>query len=326
MKDFSVRVPGTEFILRSNRSYRIEGKEDPESPIEFRDREEPFTKIPSPYNTEDAKIVFNPERSIWDTGFYEDSPCYSKEQREYVEETVKTLQENLVVELEKQFPEGALDYRNPGDKKHYLDSWRFVINQKTTIITDTPQNFFGLWAAILDKAVVPKGEENKPIYRALKTPFVIIDRDEKSNKEKTKVFEKANAQRNLLNLVLSEKPKDVEFAVDILEYVGLKGVNKKEPSILTSQFNNWIENKKDSLRNAELFNEELERLSSDEGREELSIFKKIKEGVRTNKISVVRDEMFLRDESIGSNPKTAAKLINKSDNLKTLLFEVINES
>lgn len=327
MEDFSVKVPGTDFTLRSNTTYRIEGRIDSEAPIEF--QREGFSKIPHPLNYEDAKITFDPNLLIWDTGLYEDSPCYSNVNKEEVKKTVETLKKYLVPSLEKQLPAGSLDYNSEGynekgfPKIQYFDNYKYPINQKTNVTTNTPKDFFGVWAALLSKTVAPEEEQKKPAYRNLRTPFIIIDRKEKASTKQKHEFEKANAQKNLLLLAMSENKKDVDFVIDVLDYVGLKGVNKTEPSIMVSQFNQWINNKTESLQNAKKFNKEVVRLATDEGREELYIYKQIRKALRESKITETRGEYFLKGKSIGRELKQAAKTVNESDNLKQLLSEIL---
>lgn len=318
-KTFKVKVPNTNFYLESNKTYRIIGKVDPSAPIGFQERG--ITKLEHPMNGEDALVRFDSRRNLWDTGLYEGSPCYSTIQdQKQITDTVKVLKENLIPFLKESLPEGALSQKS--DNKHW-DSYMFPLNQNLTIATNTPESFFGLWTALLTGAIAPEADKNAPRYRELTTPYVLVDRQEKASNEQKLAFTKAIATKNFVNLLLSDNKKDKAHLVDVLNYVDFRAVLDTEDSILNSQFNHWIDNKKSGLKNAEYFNTAFDRFSTEDGKEELEVYKLLKKAVKNNKVVYDRGEYFLGEDSLGNNLKEAGKIINDNDNLKSKLLEVI---
>lgn len=312
MENFKVRIPNTEFDLETNKTYRIIGKVDPSSPRGFQERG--ITKFEHPLNGEDATVVFLANRNLWDTGLYEDSPVYAKD-RSVGKENVEKFKKHLIPKLESMFPEGAL---SPKADNTYWDSYKFPLNQNYTVATNTPEAFLGLWFALIGYTIAPEDMKDYPIYREMRTPYVIIDRKEKSSNQQRLSFEKSKAVGNFINYL----EKDKQFIIDVLEYSGFRASEKTDNSILNSQFLNWVENKKNSLQVAKNFNSAIERFSTELGREELETYKTLNKMISEKKVKYERSEYYLGEESLGANIKEAAKRINEDDSLKERLFNL----
>lgn len=310
MEDFKVRIPGTEFDLESNKTYRIIGKVDPSAPRGFQERG--ITKFEHPLNGEDARAVFLENRRLWDTGLYEDSPLYAKD-KNVGKENVEKFKKHLIPKLESIFPDGAL---SPKSDNTYWDEYKFPLNQNFTVATNTPESFLGLWMALIGYTVAPEDMKDYPIYREMRTPYVIVDRKEKATNEQGLKFEKSKAIGNFI-LYLE---KDKEFLIDVLNYSGFKASDKTDDSILNSQFLNWIENKHNSLGTTKSLNENIEKFSSELGREELQVYKMLNKAATNKTLRQERGEYFIGDVSLGSNIRESAVMVNNDDHLKEQLF------
>ena len=314
---FKVVVPGTEFTLEANKTYRIIGNVDPSSPIGFQERG--ITKLEHPLNGEDAIMKFSQDRNMWDTGLYLNSPCYLKPEMKSddVKAAIETLNEKLVPYLKEIFPEGVLENNRENNK--YWDSYSFPLNQNLTISTSTPEKFFGLWISILHGQIAPDGEQKKPKYRELQTPYVIVDSGEKASNKQKIAFIRSKAISNFMSTVENKR----EFLTDVLKYSEFTSSSETSISILNSMFTNWIDNKESGSNNASRFNTAFERFNSEEGREELEIYKLLKDGEKSGRITYSRSEYFLGEISIGNNIKEAAKNINVDDKLKGQLLDLV---
>ena len=317
-EEFKVKVPGTNFILESNKTYRIIGKVDPSSPQGYQDRG--ITKYEHPLNSENAIIRFNDERKIWDTGLYADSPCYARMNSEDITETVNILQKHLVPYLKTSFPEDV--FENSKESNKYWDTYGFPINQNKTYSTNTPEVFFGIFTAILTGKVAPEEEQKQPRYRQLMTPFIIINSAEKSSNKQKLDFAKSKAVFNLM----SGLEKDKELLVEILKYAGFKTSADTQDSILNSMFKRWIDRPTDGAKDAAYFNDAYSKFTKKKGKEELEIYRMLEKGVSKGKITYERSEYFVDDENIGANLKEAAGKINDDDKLKAKLIEIVGLS
>ena len=309
MKDFSVKVPGIDFELESNKTYRIGGRVDSASPDGW--KEQGISKFQHPLNSEGAIVRFDAERNVWDTGLYKSSPCYAR-YPQLGEENQKIFEEFLLEDLKLTMPDDAF---SPKANNKYWDEYSFPINQPLTIRTSTPQNFLGMWFALLHYTVAPKEKENFPIYREMRTGYTVVDIKEKSSNKQKSEFEKSKATSKFVNLLESDKKSDKVFLEKLMDYVGFKGNIETEAGILNSQFNYWINNKKESHKNASYFNQTFERFSTEEGREELEIYNNLKDCMKTGSVTFNRSEYYLGEESLGNNLKEADKVVNSDKNL-----------
>lgn len=323
MKDFQVKVPGTNFILKSNSTYRIEGKVSEHSPLEF--QKAGFTRIPDKKFGAQVSVKFDPKRKIWDTGFYENSPCYisTRTKKEEVIKTVETLKKYLLPHLEESLPEGALSQKSTNT---YFDDYRENINQKNTYNTYEPLHFWMLWNAFLDYVIAPVDEQKKPVYRdaMISTPFVIYDGSKKRNQEQDDTFEKAKATSTFMSKLLSDKPADKELLIDVSNYVGFKIGSKTDDKVAISQFENWVTNKQKSRQNVSQFNKKMEYFSKTKNKEELKLYNSVKIALKEGIITKDREELFLQGESLGMDAKKAAQTLNTNKALKKTLLEAMS--
>lgn len=315
-ENFKVVIPGTKFTLEANKTYRIIGNVDPSSPVEFQERG--ITKLEHPLNGENGIMRFSRDRNLWDTGLYLGSPRYSEHDVKADDATkaVETLSEKLVPYLEEILPVGVL--ANNRSDNNYWDSYSFPLNQNFTISTSTPEKFFGLWVSILHGAIAPDGEQKKPRYRNLSTPYVIVNTAEKTSNKQKIAFSRSKA---ISNFMLSLED-DKDFLIEVLNYSGFRASAGTSDNILNSMFSTWISSKKEGSKNAKYFNNSFKRLKTEEGKEELEIFKILEKGVKNNTITFTRSEYFLGETSIGTNIKEAAKKINTNDKLKGALLDL----
>jgi hypothetical protein len=230
-ENFEVKVPNTDFILKANKTYRIIGKKDTSAPDGFQERG--ITKFEHPLNGESAIVHYSKDRKLWDTGLYENSPCYAKMSSTDINKTVKTLNKHLVSYLEEVFPEGVLKDRKGSNT--YWDEYSFPLNQNFTIATNTPEAFFGLWIAILHGHIAPEVNQKAPRYRELSTPYVIIDSAEKTSNKQKYDFAKSRAIAKFINSLEDNRT----FLIEVLNYVKFRASEGTSDNILNSMFKQY---------------------------------------------------------------------------------------
>jgi hypothetical protein len=314
-EDFKVKVPGTDFELQANKTYRVIGKIDTNAPDGYQERG--ITKYEHPLNGENAIMHFSRERNLWDTGLYENSPCYAKIDTDEINSTVKTLKEKLVPYLKDIFPDNIID-NNKGSNT-YWDGYGFPLNQNKTYSTNTPEAFLGIWIGLLHGTLAPEVNVKSPKYRTLNTPFVLVDSGERtSNKQKLDLTKSKATTKFMIAL-----EKDKKFLIDVLNYSEFRATFKTEGTILNSMFQNWINNPKTGSKNSSTFVNAYELFSNEEGKEQLEIYKLLDKGVKNSKVTYSRSEYYIGENSIGNNIKDAAANINKNDKLKAQLIELV---
>lgn len=315
---FSVVVPGTKFELESNRSYRIMGRATSSSPREFKERS--MTKVRNPLNTEAVYPLFDAKREVWDTGLYINSPCYAKVSTEEKKKTISTLETNLIPHLEQDLPEGALSHR---ESNKYFDSKPLMhVTEPLTVMTNTPQSFYGLFIAIAKGIIAPEKESGNPRYEETATAYKIMNKAEKVDNLQKLDLEKSKATANFLNLLISGKGKDKELLFDILDYVGCRVSKTTSDEILNAQFKNFLNNKKNSIKTAETFNETYKTFKSQKGSQQLHIYKVLKECADKNILTLDRGDYYIKDDNIGASLKEASKAVSSSKVLTAKLMDL----
>lgn len=319
-KKIAVKVPGTDFVLESNKTYTVIGRVDESSPVEF--KEQGITKIPHPLNSYNATVDFDSTLNVWDTGTFESSPCYRGIQPNQVKETVKQLKENLLPELFILEPEGNYDYKASNSK---FDNYSFPLIENLKISTATAKNFWGLWIALISGTIAPEKNQKNPKYRELRTPYVLIDRKEVATSGQKNKATQSDAIFNFMSLLKDKKEQKRELLFDILSYTGLKVSTKTEDTILNTQFTNWIESKSNGTKNAENFVKNVNYFSTTKGEDEMEVYKLLIKAKKDNLIVEKRGDNFLGKNNIGPNIKESAKKVLESTPLLKELQEITDK-
>jgi len=313
-KNIAVKIPNTDFILESNKTYTVIGRVDESSPIEF--REQGISKIPHPLNTFNATVNFDSTLNVWDTGTFESSPCYRGVSSKQVKETVKILKEELLPELFLLEPEENYDYKAVNKA---FDEYGFSLIENLKISTSIAKNFWGLWIALISGTIAPEKAQKNPKYRELRTPYVLIDRKEVATSGQKNKATQSDAIFNFMSLLKDNKKQKRELLFDILAYTGLKVSTKTEDTILNTQFLNWIESKSNGAKNAENFVKNAKYFSTTAGEDELETYKLLVEAKKENLVIEKRGDNFIGKNNIGPNLKEAAKkVLEKAPLLKEL--------
>lgn len=317
-RKIAVKIPGTDFVLESNKTYTIIGRVDESSPPEF--QEQGITKIPNPLNSFNATVDFDDTLKVWDIGTYESSPCYRGVKPEQVKDTVKQLTEELLPELFLLEPEDNFSYKS---NNSYFDEYKFNLIENLKISTTTAKNFFGLWIALITGTVAPEENQKNPKYRQLRTPYVLIDRKEVATSSQKNKAIQSDAIFEFMTLLRSEKKQKRELLFDVLAYSGLKVNTTTEDTILNTQFTNWIEAKAKGAKNAQKFVDNAKYFSTEEGEDELEVYKLLLDAKKKNSIVERRGDFYIGENNIGPNLKESAKKILQNRDLLNELQEVV---
>lgn len=327
MKPFSelelnVTVPGTNFTLEVNKTYRIVGRANPDGPPELRKIQK--SKYPNPYNTEGVRPTYFEDLNLWDTGLTLNSPCYKlikgdTKKRNEVYEKMLVLKQYL----EDVYPENALSHK--GSNQYFDEHYVIQISEPITITTDSPQNFYGLFLALVKGQIAPENEAENVRYNQLRTSYRILNKNKKVDEIQKLEYERSKAAATVIGLLESNKKADKEFLFDLFTYCDLRISSKTSEEMINLQFKNYINNK-NNLKNAPKFNEFYEKFKTKKGKEELHTYKVLKECADRGLIRYDRTEYYIGEKSVGSNLKKAAEVVNNTPELKTQLIELYDSA
>lgn len=308
-KNFEIKVPGTDFIIKSNTIYTVLPKPDPNAPDGF--REHGTTKVIHPAISNVVGAPYSEEMGVWDTGFYPFSPCLngmsSKEKEDYVE----LVTENIVKPIEEIKGQNILHHSN---NKFYDD---FVINlyNKVSFNTEDPTQLLGLYFAVLSKQLCPKQHLGNPKFKY--AAYQVVNREKEiSNKEQVSI-DKTKAVGEFYKLMNSNKEK----LQILLKYLNISSTIIDDEDTFITVFNRFMEDKQDGYRNSKIFLDTLGKFETKEGEEELYIFKALNELYDKDILKNFKSEYFLEGHNLGNSIKHAAMLVASKPELKKLVTE-----
>lgn len=327
MKEFSIKVPGVDFILSSNSIYHIREVADADAPDGY--QKAGITKHPLPGISQGIVVPYNQTTSTWNTGFFSGSACFNREEKK--EAILKKVQTNLLPELEI-LMEGDLTNGKSSNNKFFdefvpfngsgygEDTSRYKVKGGNMFNTANPLEFLALWWALIGKMVKPPTSVGSAEYR--NCAFVLEDKKQTTSLEQDKEFEKTMAVSKVMGIIMDEKnKKDRKHLQNIFTYVGLSlDIEGTDTKPIISMFNRWCEKGGYNNENASEFNEVYEKFSKKENVEELITFVKLLKDIKDSKIKIERRDIMLDGQNLGSDKKVAARKITADQELhKTFL-------
>lgn len=260
--------------IKKDAQYKIQNRFDASAPSGF--QKEKTTKIPSADigNTIQCPYVGTATAGVYDTGFYEHSPCYKNEDKVRVKEKLKALQ-TYVIEPYEAFKgqEGLLGQKNI----EFWDGLMIDIYADRMFNTADPEDMLQLYIAMQAGELCPESAQGNPKYK--QADYVIIDKAKEKTVKQRKSVSNITAIGRFFAL-LSENPQRL---LHLLRYVGVANVTEKTDSTtFMTLFQTWLDN---ADRNAEIFEELLDKAEDPAFEEILYMFSTIKSLVDKRKIS-----------------------------------------
>ena len=298
------------FTVRANSTYVIKNKPDLTAPTGF--QKEGSTKLPSDNVSESFQCRYvrraNSKDGVWDTGFFEYSPCYEGKESLEVKEIIKNLTKNLVKPY-------CLAIGDDEAISHKDDSkWinrNFIVYAEQVLNTIDPIDRMALYFALRAYQVTPKGEEGNPIYRD--SSYVIVDTTKNLKLKDERASTKFKAMGVFYALLENDKPK--LFA--ILKYLDLNFSTSTPDETLMGMFDEWLNTGEGHNRMGD-FNRVYEEADSDAGYDKLQVYTTLKNTWKKNGSKITRTpqgKFFYMDTEIGADLKQAAENISKSNSL-----------
>lgn len=306
------------FTVRANSTYVIRHKKDLSAPTGF--QKEGATKLPSDNVSESFQCRYirheGSTSGVWDTGFYEYSPCYEGQERAEVIAQIKNLKKNLVDPFCMAVGDSkALDNDNEA-------AWikrNFLVHEDQVLNTAKPIDRLTIYFALRAYQVTPKGEEGNPVYR--ESGYVIVDTTKNLKIKEEKASDKFKAIGTFHTLLTNDKPK--LFA--ILKYLGLNFSEATADETLMAMFDEWLAVEFGVDRVAD-FNRVVEDSNSDIGYDKLQVFTALKAISKKTGSKITKapnGKFFYADFEIGADLKQAAENIAKDSNLVHVKKELL---
>ncbi len=328
MKKFSIKVPGVDFTLESNQIYHIREVSDSNAPDGF--QKVGISKHPLPGISEG--IIVPHDGISWDTAFNQKSSCYRAETPLVAGKIYKTLNDNLIPEIE-ELVEG--DIRSIKSDSNALfdefipfngtgygeDKTKYKIKGGNMFNTTNPLEFLALLWMLMGKKVMPPNKENSGAY--LGCTFVIEDKKQTTSLEQDKEFDKTMAMSTVLAIVKNNNKKELKHLQNIFTYLDLIiDVENTEMKPLITIFSNWSKKGGYNNENSVEFNEVYEKFEKETDREELVAYVKLCKDIKESKIKLERRDIIVDGKNLGSDKKAAARKIVADQELYKTFLEI----
>lgn len=313
-KDVLFTIDG--FQVVNNATYLIVDKKDADAPTGFVDAG--VSKLPSDGVDESFGVRYvrtTGTKGIWDTGFYDYSPCHadlSDAERKIV---VKALVDNVLKPYKKTTgDEEAFDQKN----NKFFDELRFKVSSGKVFNTSDPISRMELYFAIRAYQVAPKGSEGDSKYR--EASYVLYDtaKNVKQKDEKNLLFFEAVG---VFTKLWENSP---EKLITILTWLGFKLAKNPDKGTLVSIFTDYLQGSYDKTK---AFLDIVEESDTTLGFDKLAIFRKLKE-VHTKSTKIRKSPSgvyFYDDVEVGGDLKASAENIAKNKDLAAVKRAILIE-
>jgi hypothetical protein len=311
---FEIPIPQTQFVLMSDKMYQIQPKIDASAPDGFKDAG--TTKVISPDIGNTVHAPFNGEMRVWDTGFFKSSPILRGMKDTEKDAYLKLVNEHIIKPVEDLKGEGVLGHQ---EDNPFLDDFGIELKAYRVINTAEPLQRLALYFAVLGKHLAPKEHQSNPLYSGAQ--YVIVNSEEAVNVRQEREMQKNDA----IGLFYILKKNNKEKMYDLLEYLSITNSKTTDEATLNSAFNRWLEDKTSGYQNSDIFTKTYNKFDTEEGEEELYMYKNLKRLHDKNLIKMQRGEVFLEGKAIGAGYKLAASYLMTSSEDRMKVAELIQQ-
>lgn len=293
-------------IIKKGKKYTLDHKFDGSAPDGLKKIE--ATRLPFEKNTVIDCIAFDENQSMFDTGFYSQSPClqyYTQAERDelvpvYIKEIKKPFEALKNVDL------------SAHDTNEFLKSYRYELYVNKEFDTTKPIEMYELFNALLQGYVCNKDEKN-PFYRNsaqfnISNPQDVKNKSREKTKKRRQAFEKfvvmADNNRDKLDLVL--------------EYIGRDNPAKVDVEDLKDDYSIIINDLKTGMDFVERFLEASQKYDSEAGKEEMEFFAGAKRLLKASKIKKDKKGFVtaLGEQFLGTSLQDVAKFCMNKDSIQ----------
>lgn len=310
MKKFEIKVPETDFIIKSDTIYTVIPKPDPNAPDAF--REHGTTKIIHPDISDTIGAPYSTEMGVWDTGFYEFSPCLVGMNSDEKEAFISLVTKAIVEPIEQIKGKGTLEHRN----NEFYDELVIPLYNKVSFNTADPMQLLGLYFAVLSKQLCPKDNVGNPNFKY--AAYQVVNREkEVTNLEQIKI-DNTKAIGEFYKLMSTDKEK---LSI-IMKYLNISSTVLEDEDTFISVFSNYLEDKQDGYRNSKIFLQQLNKFDTAEGQEELYIYEALSKLYDQKKLKLFKQEYYLGTHNLGGSIKHAAMTALVNPEIQKLITEM----
>ena len=283
--------------IKADSTYKITPKPDPDAPSGF--VREGTTKLPSMGigNSVPCRYITTNKatgQGMYDTGLYEQSPCYATMDIEEVRLLVSRLQEAIVEPYEKSHGKGILDQSN----SEFWDNYVVDLFAGRFFSTNNVDDLLGLYIAMRGFELTPREKLGDSKYND--SQFCIEDKALVKNIKDRRAEAVMKAITHFGHLMMTDR----STLINLLKYVQLLGItNDVDDTTLNTVFYEWIQKSENHVTK---FLNGLELLEENDG-EVINLYAHLTILARKKMLEKDGPLYIFDGKELGADLKTAAK-------------------
>lgn len=301
--------------IKTNSIYKVRGKLDKSAPTGF--QEEGVTKLPSEgisHSFECRYVITNSTSNtgVYDTGFYEESPCYAHMDIKEVQEVVKSLKKHIVDPYERIYGKGILSHKN---EEFWSTDGRQTVSDGEMLSTSNPAQLLKLYISMRGFILTPKDKIGSPMF--VNSQYVIEDKEDVRSKKE----EKADLVMEVIAEFAALLKTNKSLLVGVLDYVNLAGITEDtSDSTIKSAFYEWINQ---SETNMQAFQDTVELAKNKKTKDIVLLYGKLKRAITKKVVDYTGGVISYQGRQLGGDLKTAAKNLNIKKDLQDVKLQII---
>lgn len=301
------------FEVHQNSVYVIKDKPDPDAPSGF--QQVRATKLPSAGIDETFHCPYNSQSSIWDTGLYEDSPCFVNDPREVAKAKAALHTKSVLKPFmqAKGYSDSTLFRQNNNE---FWDNYRVRVGRDRIFDTSKPDDVFDLYLALLARKVAPEHDKSNPLFR--NTSYLVVDQN-KNLRVKEETTRKTHECRRAFYQLLGE---DLRVMKALLHYMGTRLSDSADETTVMMVFDEQIAT---NIVKVEQFNILYAEMNNPQSqfKDELFVFKALKSPAFKKHLKTDAGLIYFDGDVVGPDLKSASRNIARNPELTDLKDKIL---
>lgn len=303
-------------LIKTESVYKVTGKKDTSAPSGFQTLG--VTKLPSDgisHNFECRYVITDPATGtgVYDTGLYEESPCYANASKTEVKERIKKLKEFIVDPYERRYGKGTLSHSNT---EFWSTTGVRSIAEGDLLSTEDIDQLLTLYIAMQSYELTPRDKVGNPKYN--QSQYCIEDREQvRSIKD-----ERNEAAMNAINDFMGLLKENKGLLINMLKYAKINGITEEtNDKTLQSVFYEWINKSTD---NVEEFSRLVEVANNPKKKDVFAIYALLQRAVAKKVVTYAGGVINYKGTVLGGDMKTAAHNLNSNDDFNSIKIELLD--
>lgn len=307
------------FDVRQKRTYEVRNKKDETAPSAL--IEIGATKIPTADGGDSFQFPFHRigggVDGVWDTGFYEESPCYQNYPAEERKEMVKRAKAVLANYRAATGIAYMFDHSTEEGRATIENTW-FHVKAQDVFISDNPIQVMTLYVSLLTAHLADKDNEDDPQFN--NASYSVVD----ITKLATDADEKADMGFEVIELFSTnlKTPAGKERLINILNFIGIQTADNISDAGLRQVAMNRVANSSDIYKRLK---ERLKNADTEKGGLLLEVYAKLREldGKGLGLTKELKKGYYYKGTPVGQDLRKSAENIANNTDLQHVLHDLL---